>query len=178
MRLRIVGAMRSSDGLSKAAEAVSQNTVYTYPTIERLTRFLVGIVADPEGSGDARGGKASIEEMIGKYSTGLQNVIPRPAGDATANPDGGAVVLLTGSTGSLGSQILAFLLESGDVARVYALNRPSSGARTIEERHRARFRDRGLDVCLLGSKRVRYLEGDSAQDGLGLSPDIYEEVSL
>ena len=160
----------------KAADSVTQNTVYSYPTIEALSSFLVALVANPEGVADNKNGKAHIEEMIEKYSTGLDGTsLPETTATATRPP--ACVVLLTGSTGNLGAQILASLLEAENVEQVYALNRPSSGSKSMLERHRERFEDKALDVSLLASEKLVFLEGDAASPSLGMTENTYNEVS-
>ena len=160
----------------KAADSVTQNAVYSYPTIEALSSFLAALVADPEAVTDNKSGKARIEEMIEKYSTGLDGT-PPPEPTATATTPPAKVVLLTGSTGNLGAQILASLLEAENVERVYALNRPSSGSKSMFDRHRERFEDKALDDSLLASVKLVFLEGDAASPNLGMAENTYNEVS-
>lgn len=142
--------------------------MYDYPTIEGLATFICGLV---EGLGvvppDHKAHETLIEEMVQKYSAGLEVPIPAPCS--------GAVVLLTGSTGSLGAQILFSLLVNPGVDCVYAYNRPSSIV-SILERHRMRFEDKELDPSLLGSEKLVFVEGDSHQDHLGISDQLYNEV--
>lgn len=108
--------------------------------------------------------------MIEKYSAGFVE----PVASATFIPTE-VVVLLTGSTGNLGAEILAALLRTDFVERVYALNRPS-GTRSISERHEARFEDREFDTSLLSSPKLVLIEGEMGHPRLGLPDDLYDEV--
>jgi len=47
---------------------------------------------------------------------------------------------------------------------------------TIDQRQRATFEDRGLDTALLASEKLVYVEGDTAQEKLGLHVQLYEEL--
>ena len=49
LRRRITGALQKteSEKAKAAVTFINQNTVYTYPTVNRLTNYLVGLVADP-----------------------------------------------------------------------------------------------------------------------------------
>lgn len=172
MRLRITGALRASKELAKAVDAVTQNVVYNYPTLDALAEFIVGIAADPSGSRPqkAQSGPEAIEEMIKKYTSGLDNT---PLGSSKPHE---RVVLLTGSTGNIGAQILTNLLEDKGVYRIYALNRASSGSQTILDRHRTRFEDKGLDASLLKSEKLIFINGDTSKDRLGLDEATYNEV--
>ncbi|GLB38113.1 putative acetyl-CoA synthetase-like protein [Lyophyllum shimeji] len=180
LRRRIVGALRASKDTAtvKTAETITQNTVYAHPSIEALTRFLVGLVADPQGFKGADDGKARIEAMIEKYSAGLEAPLPVPTGAGVErNGRRGEVVLLTGSTGNLGAEILAALLADGRVGRVYALNRaPKEAGKTMRERHVERFVDKALDVGLLSSERLVFVEGDTALPRLGLEEGVYAQI--
>ncbi|KAJ7146561.1 acetyl-CoA synthetase-like protein [Mycena epipterygia] len=167
LRHRIVGALKNSTDkkANAAAPKIPQNFVYAYPSIEELAGAIMALVHD--GSSSSTGGKkAIVEAMIEKYSQGFDEPINQQQGSST----GGTVVLLTGSTGGLGSHILEILLGLDSVERVYAFNR---SARTpLSERQQAAFVDRALDVNLLSSEKLVYLEGDTSKSDLGLTPDV------
>lgn len=173
LRRRIIGALRAStdSAVQKAVESVNQNAVYTYPTVNDLTAFLVSL-AD-SGDDNVILPQTRMDEMIEKYSAGLKKSAPSTG--PTPVRVGGAVVLLTGSTGNLGAEILAALLRADSVERVYTLNRPSD-ARSISARHEARLNDKGLDSSLLLSNKLVLIEGDAARYRLGLPDDLYDEV--
>jgi hypothetical protein len=174
LRRRIVGALQSKD-TQKVAQLVTQVTIYNNPSIERLAAFLVAIVADPDNFVLTSSRTEAIELMITKYSDGLST--PIAAGKKVAGQGKeDRVVLLTGSTGNLGSQILHSLLRNPKVKKVYTLNRPSSTSKSIQERHIHRFLDRGLDSSLLSTDRLVFLEGEASHRNLGLKTEVYEEV--
>ena len=108
--------------------------------------------------------------MIRKYSIGFDVDAQRPTGPLL--PD--AVVLITGTTGGLGSYFLAQLLTDDRVSRVYAFNRPSENS--IAERQAAGFKARELDTSLLSSSKLVYVEGDAASSQLGLAKELYEKL--
>jgi len=116
--------------------------------------------------------------MIEKYSTGFGD----PSRDSSASKANESsredhVVVLTGSTGSLGSYLLASLLQREDVSVIYAFNRPSKGSTLpIQRRQSSRFEDRGLDVTLLQSEKLVYVENDTSHDYLGLDVELYQKV--
>ncbi|KAE9392236.1 putative aminoadipate reductase [Gymnopus androsaceus JB14] len=174
LRLRMIGALRGSGNpsLQAASRLITQNTVYNYPTIERLSEFIVGLVQNPNNqNGVGNGHEAAIENMISSYSSGLDVPITSKA-DTPATE---TVALLTGSTGNLGAQMLASLLSNESVALVYTLNRPSSQM-SIMQRHQERFKDKELDVTLLSSDKLVLLEGDSWEPQLGLMDDVYNRL--
>ncbi|KAF8956587.1 acetyl-CoA synthetase-like protein [Flammula alnicola] len=186
LRRRIVGALQAKDTHQQAAaKLVTQATIYSNPSIDKLAAFLVAVVADPENFVFTSSRTDAIELMIAKYSTGLSQPIAQHNvnGNSTANAhrvgrDDEAVVLLTGSTGNLGAQILESLLRDPRVKKVYALNRPSSSPKSVQERQKERFTDKGLDVSLLerSSGRLVFLEGEASHRNLGLKDAIYDEL--
>jgi FlaA1/EpsC-like NDP-sugar epimerase len=83
-------------------------------------------------------------------------------------------VLVTGTTGAIGSAVLAELAKSTKVARVYALNR--KGTTLLAERQKKALEDRGLDPAIADSPDVVLVEADLAQPNLGVSKELLEEV--
>jgi len=84
---------------------------------------------------------------------------------------------LTGSTGGLGSYLLASLIQRDDVSVIYTFNRPSrDAASSIQQRQKSSFEDRGLDVTLLHSGKLVYVETDTSHDRLGLDKELYQKV--
>jgi hypothetical protein len=86
----------------------------------------------------------------------------------------GEVVLLTGSTGTLGSYMLESLLRLEGIEKVYAFNR--AGPSPLYVRQEASFLERCLDAGLLRSPKLVLLEGDASQESLGIEPEILAEM--
>lgn len=79
-------------------------------------------------------------------------------------------VVLTGSTGSLGSYLLDSIVRNPSVARAYCLNRAIDG----EARQTSVSAARGLPTTW-GSK-VTFLHTDLSKENLGLSAAVYEKL--
>lgn len=111
-----------------------------------------------------------MHHMVMRYSEDL-----RPPGTRSEKGPG-KVVLLTGSTGTLGSHILSELLKSDEINKIYALNR--KGIDDLHTRQARAFIERGMDdqVEALISERLIFIEGDTSVNGMGLSEQIYNEV--
>jgi hypothetical protein len=172
LRHRIVGALKKlgDDSAKAAAQKISQNFVYAHPSIEDLASAITKLVyKDADLSSTA---KALVEEMIVKYNDGFKEAIVH---ERSGNSSAGMVVLLTGSTGGLGSHILEILLDLDSVQRVYAFNR--RGKTSVHERQRQSFIDRVLNVQLLSSDNLVYLVGDTTKPDLGLVLDVWTTVN-
>ncbi|KAF9223056.1 putative nonribosomal peptide synthetase [Gyrodon lividus] len=183
LRNQLLNALRKSADadVRSAASRMSLNVIFDNPTIKQLAAriaSLVNEVGEPQTLDAKERRIAAMDAMIEKYTVGLNGpangVAINGTIDGETNPTR-AVVLLTGSTGGLGSFLLSKLLENATVERVYALNRPSSST-PIEERQRSAFLDRGLSADLLCSTKLVYVEADASQDKCGLSSGVYDEI--
>jgi hypothetical protein len=160
----------------EAAKLVSASFVYEHPTIERMATFLSKAAADPhspQGLDLPLRGR-ELQALVDKYTEGFPT---RLALHRSAYPVPlGGIYLLTGTTGGLGSNMLAQLLEAPAVIRVYAFNRPSKSA-TSQARQLSAFIQRGLNTSLLSSEKLVYVEGDLSTPGFALGDELYGEVS-
>ncbi|KJA21774.1 hypothetical protein HYPSUDRAFT_216112 [Hypholoma sublateritium FD-334 SS-4] len=116
---RIIDALQSKNAIR--AMRFTQAVVYDKPSISKLAVFLAGVVTYAQTSASWKNTKTNaVEAMITKYSPGLSvplttGMIPEPSSDET-------VVLLTGSTGSLGTQIFEPLLKDTRTVRLVFLD--------------------------------------------------------
>ncbi|KAF7293800.1 Nonribosomal peptide synthetase [Mycena chlorophos] len=172
LRHRIVGALRASPSLLPVAQQIPRNFIYTYASVQQLAHALQELVVGNAGGAKRDAAAAAMEAMIAKYSSaGLVGFLPEgqmPTGE-------GAVVLLTGSTGGLGSHVLELLIANPGVSKIFAFNRPNDKI-PILQRQEAAFAERGLDTTALKSEKLVFLVGDSTKADLGLPAEQYAEV--
>ncbi|KAM5541058.1 hypothetical protein V8D89_005369 [Ganoderma adspersum] len=179
---RIRNAMqRALESSPVAVHDVPQNIVYTHPSITALSAFvcasLAGHVVDQDDEHAAH--ISRMNTLLDRYSADF----PTPKWGATCvAEDGrtvGEVVVITGTTGVLGSHLLSQLLAEPNVARVYALNRAKGarqGSEVVEERQRASFEALGLDAGVLGGDNVNFHAADLTQEDLGLERTLADEI--
>jgi hypothetical protein len=173
IRNAVLHGLRESK--SDAVKHVSASFVYKYPTIERMATFLSMAVTDPnsaQGVDLATRGR-ELQALVDKYTESFPSHLAVSGSAHTSSY--GQVYLLTGTTGGLGSNMLAHLLREPAVERIYAFNRPSKSS-SSEERQLTAFKQRGLDTSLLSSEKIVYVEGDLSVSGFGLDDKLYEEV--
>ncbi|KAI0712723.1 acetyl-CoA synthetase-like protein [Cerioporus squamosus] len=180
IRNTIIHALRSASSVN--IHDIPTTFVYNNHTISALAAYISAIYSGKSVDKDAERA-ASIERMralLEKYSAGLERRFPEKAanGHANGHADSTAeIVLVTGTTGRLGSHLLSQLLQRPDVVRVYALNRESSGsAAALEKRSREAFKQWGLDESLLSGGKVSFHAVDLAKPKFGLSEELYEEM--
>ena len=86
-------------------------------------------------------------------------------------PDGDAVIVVTGATGSLGSHLVADFAENSGVKTVVCVNRRSNTP--VETRQAEAFSSRGIELSASASAKLRVLETDTSKPQLGLEADEY-----
>lgn len=173
IRNAVLHGLRESK--SEAVKLVSASFVYEHPTIERMATFLSKAVADPhsaQGVDLATRGR-ELQALVDKYTETFPARLSTNESAYTSST--GNVYLLTGTTGGLGSNILAHLLQAPPVERIYAFNRPSKSS-TSQERQLSAFKQRGLNTNLLSSEKIVYVEGELNVSGFALDDKLYREI--
>jgi Male sterility protein len=172
IRNTLVHALRQVAPPAKI-QMVPSNAVYQHPTIRDLAQFACQVTRSANASVDIDTDEAKRQrllDLVAKYTQDWP--VHRPAKDAINLTD--ETVLLTGSTGGLGSQLLAQLVAMPSVSRIYAFNRPAQ--KSSRDRHVEAFVGRGNNVALLDSEKIVYVEGDTAVDGFNIQPELFTEV--
>lgn len=149
--------------------------MYNYPTIDALAAFIsslaLGTATDIETSHAAK--TDAMRAMAARY---CENFVDHQPNTSVSQPNG-HVVLLTGTTGSLGCYSLAQLDCDRKVSRIYALNRASRDGASLRERQKSALVERGLNSNILDGAKMILLEGDLSATDFGLPKSTYKEVS-
>ncbi|KAI1445617.1 putative NRPS-like enzyme [Annulohypoxylon stygium] len=141
---------------------IALSTVYQNPTITQLTSAILEVNEGPNE-------RDMMEPLLATYR-GLIHQIPAPK---TLTPNTGQVdVLLTGSTGTLGTYILAALLNRPGIGHIFCLNRSQDGGRGVQA---YRFLGTGIAPESLNG-RVTFIKTDLAHPSLGLDEPTYEKL--
>ncbi|KAG8704771.1 hypothetical protein FRC09_003330, partial [Ceratobasidium sp. 395] len=171
------GLDRSPAHNSQAVAAqIDQETIFKHPTVTQISDVIVQLSSGTGRQlGSSHGDAASaMERMIKKYSCNSPSITPLEFRSHRLLSER---VVLTGTTGGLGSHILAQLLANDRVERVWALNRRSSVAgKSLRQRQHEAFEEKQLDVALLDSPKLLLIESDITAEKLGLAPEIHEEI--
>lgn len=141
-----------------------KNLLYHHPTIESLFNFMTANVSVEilEDSNSITSLQASLSAIMQKL-----NFSP------PTSPREGFIVLLTGSTGTFGSQLLTQMLQSPKISTVYCLNRRNSHT-PISVRQRKHMDD--PTILEAYAPKVKFLDMDVTEDYLGLTWDSLTEV--
>lgn len=166
MALQLIRALRR--GLHRPDLGLS--TVYSKPRVDQLSTALF------HGREDTQTSDASLIDSFFATHRVLIEQIPKPKQldfgtlSVKAQSD---TVLLTGSTGSIGTYLLRALLDRPGISHVICLNRSEDGGQVIQTE---RMVARGLNVADL-HERVTFLQTDLSKPRLGLDEATYEDLS-
>jgi hypothetical protein len=108
-----------------------------------------------------------LAKMVEKYSKNFEGHTP------SAGPPAGDIIVITGTSGSIGSSILVDCLKRPNVKHIYALNRPSAD---LVEAQKAALERRGFDPSLMDTPKLTLLNADLAAGDLGIGELLLEEL--
>lgn len=142
---------------------LSPSIVYNNPTASSLAVAIQDLRAASQERFDLSS-RPKIQEM--------QNLLSRFSGPRDRTPTGRPeILMLTGSTGALGSYIIDSLLKAPKVNKIYCLDRAVSAERQAKI-DISRGLSTNFDNC-----RVELLKGDLTAPSFGLAESIFEQIS-
>lgn len=148
-----------------AGHDISQQQIYANPSVSQLAGYLHDLV-----TGNLRTTTISRADRIAATLEKYTSQLPRRTTPAVPIP-AKSTVILTGSTGSLGTYLLHRLLSDPAVAKIYCFNRSDAA-----DRQQRSFADKGLDVALLDPSRVEFLTVSFGAPRFNLSETKYAEL--
>ncbi|CAE6460182.1 unnamed protein product [Rhizoctonia solani] len=164
--------------IQRVARQVTQQTLFNHPSILQLVNYLLRLTS---GSTDSLSNTLEVESdtmgtMIARYTQGMNTRLNDPAW-SLLDSEPIENVVITGTTGSLGSHILAQLLTNDRVRQIWAINRPQKGSGApVARRQRASFKDKALPINLLNHPKLTFLECNLNENQLGLAHEDYEAI--
>ena len=161
---------------------ITPKAVYHNPTPESLAQFCLhsiqrGIDEEDDGHPEQRRAER-MDALVQKYTSDLPTRITRGRkrrhsavnGVNGTNEDSFSVAL-TGSTGTLGTNLLQALLEDNSVTKIYCLDRSSEAS----TRHAKSFKNRGISESLDDSKVV-FHKAIFGHSKFGLEGEAFNEI--
>lgn len=153
------------------ANVISTQKIYSHPSLTGLSEYIYSLLhcnaanSPPEVDRESElERRKRIFALVEKHTTGLPvNIVTNIPQKKT-----GGIVILTGSTGSLGNYILNELLNDPQISQVFCLNR-SVDAR---KRQLDSFEEKGLSVDFIS--KVDFLTADLGEQHFGLPAETYE----
>jgi thioester reductase-like protein len=149
-------------------ESITVQNVYARPTTEKLAGLLLDVLQEQAATAPTESRSERIAGLVSKYTADL----PIRSFDSAQLP-ALSTVILTGSTGSLGTYILSGLLNDPKVAKVYCFNRAADAS----TRQRQGFAEKGLDASLLEDpSKVEFLHVSFGDKHFGLGDATYSKL--
>lgn len=145
--------------------SMSPRLVYAEPTLAAITNAVAALRKGAIPTGTS--GKSAVEKMLNVYESNSSN-LPITARPPQEQPEE-LTVLLTGSTGSLGSYILDYLVRNSKVTQVFCLNRGPASHERLQKAQAAKA------PGTLPSK-VTCIEGNLSKDYFGLTAKDYKTL--
>lgn len=151
------------------------NLIYLYPSITELTQAVQQL--DKQGKKSTELQQHGLLQERDKLLQTLVSQIEPPSPDTVhtaSRPTAGThTVILTGSTGQLGTYILDALLRNPSVAHVHCLNRGDDA----REKQQDRIKAYGLTPLADNEARLSFWTADLSKGGdLGLQPDVFTQL--
>ncbi|PYH42518.1 putative NRPS-like enzyme [Aspergillus saccharolyticus JOP 1030-1] len=166
---RILRSSVSSYNPECDIERLTVQNIYAHPTVDGLTELLLGVLDGSSASTAGISRSEKISQLISKYTSDFR----APASYSLPQLPARATVILTGSTGSLGTYILNDLIHNPQVAKVYCFNRSAEA----QARQREGFEDKGLSVSPLDDpEKVEFLHVEFGKAHFGIGSKKYNEL--
>ncbi|KAI9736294.1 MAG: putative NRPS-like protein biosynthetic cluster [Cirrosporium novae-zelandiae] len=151
---------------------LSARMVYQHPSIGQLAGYLDCVLnGTTNGNGVSNGFHGRIEKiqaMIDKYTADL---VPSPT-PATPTDPNNLKVILTGSTGNLGTYFLHFLLSDPAVTKIYCFNRDSNAM----DLNQQNLQEKGYSHDLQASSKIEWYRINLADPNFGLSDSTMADL--
>ncbi|KAF9895335.1 hypothetical protein FE257_000239 [Aspergillus nanangensis] len=146
-------------------QPINAQDIYAHPTIRQLSEFLRDFLTGHTATAVSR--EERINNMVSKYTSNLpQRTQPQVDLPETST------IILTGSTGSLGTYLLSTLLNSPKVTKVYCFNRSPAQTRQISS-----FSEKGLNASILTDQsKVEFLQVSFGAPHFGLPYEKYASL--
>ncbi|KAI8626516.1 nonribosomal peptide synthetase [Xylariaceae sp. FL1651] len=174
--MQVIGASRllraglEAAGFQFDARAIATRVIYGNPTPRRLAKYIFSLIRQGESSSPESEEEHEIQAMEALWKKHTRD-LPKTEKGRPDPSDDGQTVILTGSTGMLGSYMLDQMVKNPAVKKIICLNRADDGG----EKQQARaMKERGLAVDF-SSKSV-FLHADMSRSDFGLPRDVYDEL--
>ena len=144
---------------------ITTRTIYSSPTVEKLTKTLSQSVKRSDSQTLVpKIREEKLDAMVRKYT---KNMVRQKGAVEWVKHLPKHTVIITGSTGSLGTHILEQLLKNPDIEKVYCMNRSVDAEARQKDSFKQHY-DRSTDFS-----KTEFLKTDFGNDNFGLSDETY-----
>ncbi|OTA63356.1 nonribosomal peptide synthetase, partial [Hypoxylon sp. EC38] len=174
--LLVINASRLLHGAAEAAgyyvdtTTLATRAIYGNPTPQKLARYIYSVLREEVKTNYNSTGEHEVQAMKSLWKKYTDNLPLKREG----RPDSlnqGQTVLLTGSTGMLGSYMLDLMVKNPEVKKIICLNRAEDGG---AKRQAQSVKDRGLSAEF--ASKAEFLHVDMSRLDFGLSSEVYNRL--
>lgn len=167
--LQLCRAIKAKLGLTFS---IAPSLVYKHPSVESLAREILHL-GSPAGQPEENTKQDRLEAMatlLNHYEHQIDQLVSpgRSSNMSKTSSEAPQVIVLTGSTGAIGSHLLQELLCNKNIAHIYCLNRSLNSKSIQIDRNR-----QGRLPYEFPSDRVTFLTVDLTKPSLGLKSEVY-----
>ncbi|KAJ4413894.1 putative NRPS-like protein biosynthetic cluster [Gnomoniopsis sp. IMI 355080] len=169
---RLIRASLEAIGHAAGPDALGPRVIYNNPTCRRLAQYIFHCFLQTKEAVEGESNQEQYELDImkalhTKYTRDLPKAKPGRPGISSHNQ----TLILTGSTGMVGSHLLNSLAQEASVSRIICLNRASDGG-TLQQAHS--MTQRGLPSTY--KTKAEFYHADTSLPSFGLSEIIYSNL--
>lgn len=177
---RLKAALRSIHTSEDKLNDITIRLIYERPTATQMAQKLNSMLSETGNGLDDSADAVNVATLLDKYEAEVRKLFGNKStqngvnGNGTNGHSPGHVVAVTGTTGSMGSYLLATLLARSDVAKVICLNR----AADAREKQSVALKSRGLSglESAIEQGRVAFMNINVAAPKLGLADEDYDTL--
>ncbi|KAG6368282.1 hypothetical protein INS49_002486 [Diaporthe citri] len=147
---------------------VALSTVYQNPTVSQLAAIIQGQTHQEQD-------KEVMKNLLETYKGRIQQIaVSKNTVALTKNAPKRTNVMVTGTTGTVGTHLLRALLDNDSIGHIFCLNRREDGGRAGQFES---FAAAGFDLTQLGdNNRVTFLKVDLQAPSLGLEGPVRDDL--
>ena len=175
LRRNIIAAVSKTEAFhdTDVQKLIPPGFLYVNSSVNKIAAALQSRELKPENSFEAAAN--IVDDYVNKFAI---HTLTRQQKTSPA-PTQGAVVLLSGSSGSLGAHSLASFVRSSATKQVICLIRKTTLSEHTEvssintEHHKTILQARGINLTDAEHAKIRSVVIDPSKEGLGLSDSVY-----
>ena len=183
LQYRLVASSGNREDEHSSVPVISRNFAYSHPTISSMQKALTSNAWDNERNGvlsiDPETRRtAAMLDTVERYCHPFATMEGRASssGLTTVSDPENKIVVITGSTGNLGSNILYTLAIDPKVSLIYCLNRKSATDSDPMNRQDKAFRKAGICFPIYAWSKIQLVEVELQKPDFGLESKTYHSL--
>ncbi|KAF6798187.1 male sterility protein [Colletotrichum sojae] len=168
---RLVSASLRVTDKAYAGATIEARDMYANASPVQLANHILQNITQASANTEAKSDGPNVQAMKNMYERLSQNLVHASPGRPEARKDQ-QTVILTGSTGNMGSYLLDQLVRNPHVKKVICLNRSQDGGAGKQEQA---MEERGLPSPSQSGK-VEFIHASLGQSNMGLREEVYARL--